>query len=686
MKKLAILVALLGTCFTLFAQPGCTEGPYLGQNTDPNDCYGYSWQADSVSGAPAFGWFDITATGTQVVGLADDNFSAPISIGFDFPYYFNTYNQLFIGSNGYVMFEKGTNVASTGIGFPTFPTGGGPQTPNNFIGAWTSDLTLTDATGAAIAGAAVYYEEVEDDSIFVVSFINVPYWSNDNAQEFQGQNTFQIVLYASGNFKLQYQSISTNIASSYVGVNFATRGFENATGQFGTCLPSNTFPDNNSAIFVTRPGTTPCASTDLALQWVVSPSNSATVVTTEANVDQVDVQVRNVGTQLVGPTEVTATVFNVLDLTQVVVRDTQFTGQLAPDASTTLTFDLGLSSSAPQMYSINVQMAPIGDANASNNTNRSELTIIQKGTEPDSSYYVGYDRFVMHDHYGYPLASQAAPGAVSVQDWGSGADDGSLGGLRSGVYVEPAEYPAVFTEVSLSMLYEFIPVGSLLSYQDVTVEVYDGSAGPPNPGALIGSVTLSAGDFTLPESFIFSSTPPAFDFAVQRVDFPDTEIAAGGVFISVNIADAPDDTLRNFVLTDGDAQSPPSFRTYEITAGQWAPYREAFNIDFAIRGAFKNDGTSSRSDREVLGFWLNPAFPNPTVDAINLPYELDRAGNVSVEVRDALGRLVVRQALGSQRPGLHAATVSTAAYTNGIYTYILDVDGRRSGSKFVVQR
>ncbi|HEX2898032.1 MAG TPA: serine protease, partial [candidate division Zixibacteria bacterium] len=69
------------------------------------DAFGYVWVDSDELGGPVFSWVDISGTGTDVISaLNDDNFSGPYNIGFNFPFYTNNYNQLYVGSNGIIGF------------------------------------------------------------------------------------------------------------------------------------------------------------------------------------------------------------------------------------------------------------------------------------------------------------------------------------------------------------------------------------------------------------------------------------------------------------------------------------------------------------------------------------------------------------------------------------------------------
>jgi len=114
-----------------------TGNPWLDAVGGP-DTYGYRW-ADSNEDSVDYQWIDITATGTLVTGLGDDNYVGPFNIGFDFNYYWYTVDQIIIGSNGYLKVPPGYNMSQT---FPaTIPLS---TPPNDFIAAYVMDLDFTE--------------------------------------------------------------------------------------------------------------------------------------------------------------------------------------------------------------------------------------------------------------------------------------------------------------------------------------------------------------------------------------------------------------------------------------------------------------------------------------------------------------------------------------------------------------
>ncbi|HNK42695.1 MAG TPA: hypothetical protein PL002_16025, partial [Flavobacteriales bacterium] len=51
------------------------------------DQYGYTWKDSNEPDGPVYEWIDITTTGTQLTGFADDNVVGPFILGETFPFY-----------------------------------------------------------------------------------------------------------------------------------------------------------------------------------------------------------------------------------------------------------------------------------------------------------------------------------------------------------------------------------------------------------------------------------------------------------------------------------------------------------------------------------------------------------------------------------------------------------------------
>ena len=87
----------------------------------------------------------------------------------------------------------------------------------------------------------------------------------------------------------------------------------------------------------------------------------------------------------------------------------------------------------------------------------------------------------------------------------------------------------------------------------------------------------------------------------------------------------------------------------------------------------------------MSGFELFPAFPNPAVDETRMQFRLDRAAEVTFELRDITGKLVEVRELGTQPAGYSSFMVNTSALSAGSYTATLNVDNARTTQKLMVK-
>lgn len=193
------------------------------------DLWGYSWVDSDDPEGPIYGWVDISSVGTAVT-LDDDDSSAAIAIGFDFPFYENFYNQLNIGSNGILTFSGGSK-QRTNKGIPD------DGLPNNMIAMWWDDIDPSQ-------GGMIYYYYDAANSRFIVSFDSVPnYYSTTGT----GSLTFQAILNANGKIQLQYAVMDPG--SDGDGLAGSSIGIENAAGEDGLEVVYNAeYLHNNMAI------------------------------------------------------------------------------------------------------------------------------------------------------------------------------------------------------------------------------------------------------------------------------------------------------------------------------------------------------------------------------------------------------------------------------------------------------
>ena len=304
MKYFTVLLAL-AMVFAWF-------GAAFGQATEGNDLYGYYWQSTASSkdtlGSVTYEWIDITATGKKAPELGDDNFFHldQSDMPFPFKYYWNTYQDLYIGTNGYIMFGRGMNVASGQDGFPTFPTQGPITTANNYLGGMLCDLTFSDGEGNPVPDAALWYgvTTVNGKQALVISFVDVPFWTSeaDTPDQYRGKNTFQFVLFDDYSIKINYKAQEGEVATAYQpspqrpNVKFLTSGMENNTGKDGSGWTDNTYPKAGSSIEVWYPESSTYEFIDAEASWVFNADNYGSIIWATGDPIELKMAVRNTGT------------------------------------------------------------------------------------------------------------------------------------------------------------------------------------------------------------------------------------------------------------------------------------------------------------------------------------------------------------------------------------------------------
>lgn len=178
------------------------------------DGFGYVWVDSDEEGGPAFNWIDISSLGTEITGsLDDDNYVGPFPIGFDFPYYGNTYSYFYVGSNGIVGFSAVDMQARVRTPLPN------AATPNDILAWLWDDLDITNENNPG--GHAYYYS---DGSRLVIQFVDYPEYRGDPGDVV----TAEVILNADGSIMYQYNTIGAGFD-----VQNCTVGIENADGTDG---------------------------------------------------------------------------------------------------------------------------------------------------------------------------------------------------------------------------------------------------------------------------------------------------------------------------------------------------------------------------------------------------------------------------------------------------------------------
>ena len=166
-----------------FFLPVPDVGPFL---RGP-DAFGYRATTSALVSDPAFAWRDIAATGadTGLRGIA--GYTAPIPLGFEFPYYERTFDHVRVNVDGWVSFTRQFSAADPSEPFPTFAA------PENMVAPFWRFLTATN-------GARVLTKS--DGSSFTVQWDRV-----ENVTSIEGPFTFQLVLESGGRILFKYLSL-----------------------------------------------------------------------------------------------------------------------------------------------------------------------------------------------------------------------------------------------------------------------------------------------------------------------------------------------------------------------------------------------------------------------------------------------------------------------------------------------
>jgi len=201
-----------------FEEPKGTDNPYqnaeVSRNAGGPDVFGNFWIDSDQSGGPAFDWIDITATGEELTSLFDDdNHSGYLDLGFDFPFYGTTYNQICIGSNGIIGFD------STGMKSRQKTTIPIASIPNGFYAWLWDDLDITNFSNP---GGQVFMDTT--GGMAVIQFVNYPEYSAGAGDVINAE----VILYPDGTVKFQYLSIAPGFDAQN-----CTIGMENMLGNDG---------------------------------------------------------------------------------------------------------------------------------------------------------------------------------------------------------------------------------------------------------------------------------------------------------------------------------------------------------------------------------------------------------------------------------------------------------------------
>lgn len=545
MKKIFTLMVLAMSSTCLIAQT--SGGP---------DAYGYEWRNSDDASGPTYSWIDITTMGTQVTGLTDDNSVGMIPMGMDFHYYWSDYNEIKIGSNGWLSFANVGNIAAC---FPATPTAGGSG--DNILAPFMSDLYF----GGTATGEVWYYHDAVNEE-FIISYVNMPWWQAA-APSYIGSNTFQVILAAQdSSITFQYESMDpTGLATACL--NNIEIGMENITGNVGLEVYNNVLPASNLAVKFYYPQVVTFQVPDATPSWTQTLQDEAAIEIAAVPFD-ISTNISNVGnTDITTNVDVSIELQDILGTT--VHTDNTSLTQLLVGSDQQIDFTVpGLS---PGQYFVIVDVSNGDDVNPGNNSSITEIEIVDNTNTPVVMTY----------------ATQDPPtGALS---WDGLSDDG--GSIR----IIPPSYPVTLLSVDMYVMAQFVP-GETADYT-VRIAADDGIDG--TPGTILATEQMAAGSYVIDDWVNTPLTTPL-------------DITSGGIHVIWTSVDS--------VNLGTEMAGPISRRTYENVGGNWANYRDNTTQDFLINANFAwFSGAGIEEQNELnVSIYPNPNNGVFTIDAADL--------------------------------------------------------------------
>lgn len=512
MKKFTLLILFFLSI--LFCAAQSSGGP---------DTYGYRWytQSSTAPNKPNYNWVDIRSTGTPIQGMGDDNVVGPYNIGFDFPFYWTTYNSMYIGSNGYISFNN-INISSIASGFPIFPLA---DNRDNVIAPMLCDLTLATVNTTSPNPGQVYLWSNNIDSC-IVSYVNVPFWEN-NVNQYIGSNTFQLILTkADSNITFQYQSQTGSYSTLYNGrLNPAVVGIENATGTIGLTAYNDSTPAAFTAIKFDYPASTSFIAKDAGPSWVGNTKNGGFFYPYHRGPFRGVSQINNFGNIVIADTvTVDLTVFDAANFPR--HSDQDRLPIIGVGGSINVQFNAGYQTFTAGNYTYRVKTTVPGDINVTNDSVEVELIFVDTtGRNMILSYWNG------------------SPLAGTTTSWsGGGSDDGV------GLYFEPPYYPVELTDLEAFVDGQGVQTGT----NAFEMRVY-ADDGPPGQGTLLASVSVPRTSFQ--------------DNAWNLLSLPSPiRLDSGGIYVGWYMEGG------NIAL-GMETTRPFSLRSFEILNDLWSDFR-----------------------------------------------------------------------------------------------------------------
>ncbi len=180
--------------------PAFASGENIGEVEGDFCKYGYSAKENpgGILTTPAYEWTDISVTGTDLTGYSTDKsyFYYDAEFGFDFPFFGEMENHVYITNYGMISFDKNCVFNMSPLGYKDK----WDYLPNRYISA------LGYSHNLAIQGN-IYYQDLGDRFIVQYDKVNYTTYNWITWEEINLSFTYQIVLHANGNINIYYKDM-----------------------------------------------------------------------------------------------------------------------------------------------------------------------------------------------------------------------------------------------------------------------------------------------------------------------------------------------------------------------------------------------------------------------------------------------------------------------------------------------
>ncbi len=181
-------------------KPGASQykaSPVASFVTGGPDGFGYTWS----STARQYEWKNATLGGVRVLTSRDDAISEPVELPFSFPFYYQAFDRIFIGSNGLIGFDASIGEKRAGATNLRIPMD--YAFPQGFLAPFWSDLT----------GGEVWFKPDAAGSYVIVEWRNVSQYEMPASRM-----TFEAILYPNGDIVFQYQELANPTEKVTIGI------------------------------------------------------------------------------------------------------------------------------------------------------------------------------------------------------------------------------------------------------------------------------------------------------------------------------------------------------------------------------------------------------------------------------------------------------------------------------------